>query len=441
MLKELETPRHEITALQMVEGPRGLRVFSAVLGTLMMAGLVALVAVPWQQNVRGAGRVVAFDPFDRIQTIAAPVSGRIETAWVAEGSRVEAGDRLLEIVDNDPSILRRLDEQRAALQAQLQATRSKVSVLDAQVEALAGARDLAVEGAGRALDVARADLESARFGLEAALAAEQQAKLNFERHRELVEEGLASGLEFELAERDFRQAEARVEQARQALSAARHDLDAKKADLGRVRAEANARIEAARASRESSDVELSALQERLTVLESRIAQQTTQRITAPRAGTVFRLFASPGAELVRAGDPLLQLVPDTDSRAVELWVDGNDVPLIDDGRPVRLQFEGWPAVQFSGWPSVAVGTFGGRVALVDPSDDGSGRFRLLVVPDEDDVPWPDPRYLRQSVRAKGFVLLDRVSLGYELWRQANGFPPAVAMKAGAPESEARGPGR
>jgi hypothetical protein len=99
--------------------------------------------------------------------------------------------------------------------------------------------------------------------------------------------------------------------------------------------------------------------------------------------------------------------------------------LIEEGRPVRLQFEGWPAVQFAGWPAVAVGTFGGRVALIDPSDDGRGRFRLLVVPDELDAPWPEARFLRQGVRAKGFVLLDQVSLGYELWRRANGFPPTV----------------
>jgi hypothetical protein len=32
------------------------------------------------------------------------------------------------------------------------------------------------------------------------------------------------------------------------------------------------------------------------------------------------------------------------------------------------------------------------------------------------------------VRANGWVLLDVVSLGYELWRQFNGFPPVVALE-------------
>jgi hypothetical protein len=84
---------------------------------------------------------------------------------------------------------------------------------------------------------------------------------------------------------------------------------------------------------------------------------------------------------VKFTEPLLVLVPSTTDRAVELLVDGNDAPLITAGSPVRLQFEGWPAVQFVGWPSVAVGTFGGRVALVDSTDNGQGKFRILVSPD------------------------------------------------------------
>ncbi len=431
-----------LSSLALVDGPRSLRLFATLLGIGVVATLVALVVVPWQQTVTGAGRVVAYDPFDRIQSLAAPVSGRVRTAWVAEGSRVREGDRILEIVDNDPSILRRLQDQRDALLAQMHATEEKIGVLEAQVEALLEAQRLAVEAAGSQVEVAVASVESARHGLEATHASHQQARLNFERQRELARDGLTSALEAEIAERVFKEAQARVKQAQQALEAAQNEERAKRADLGRIRTEAGARVESARASKQSAAVELSSQRERLTALDVRIAQQTTQLITAPRDGTIFRLFASPGAELVRAGDPLVQLIPDTTSRAVELWVDGNDVPLIREQREVRLQFEGWPAVQFSGWPSVAVGTFGGRVALVDPTDDGRGRFRILIVPNVGDEPWPDARTLRQGTRVNGFVLLDRVSLGYELWRQLNGFPPTVAMESsptsGVPAGEDRG---
>jgi len=138
----------------------------------------------------------------------------------------------------------------------------------------------------------------------------------------------------------------------------------------------------------------------------------------------MRVLAQEGGVFVKAGTVLAVLVPDTEVRAVELYVSGNDLPLLAIGRPVRLQFEGWPAVQFSGWPSVAVGTFGGTVGVIDASDDGTGNFRILVFPDSG-MSWPSGLYLRQGVRVVGWVLLDSVRLGWELWRQFNGFPPIV----------------
>jgi hypothetical protein len=76
---------------------------------------------------------------------------------------------------------------------------------------------------------------------------------------------------------------------------------------------------------------------------------------------------------------------------------------------------------------VAVGTFGGEVVAIDPADDGNGGFRIQVKPDSTSN-WPSGRYLRQGVRANGWVMLGRVRLGYEIWRQLNGFPPAIAAE-------------
>jgi len=73
---------------------------------------------------------------------------------------------------------------------------------------------------------------------------------------------------------------------------------------------------------------------------------------------------------------------------------------------------------------------------VDPTDNGKGKFRILVAEKPDvvvgkdgkptKVPWPDNRWLRQGLRANGWVLLQRVSLWYEVWRQLNGFPPVLS---------------
>jgi hypothetical protein len=104
-----------------------------------------------------------------------------------------------------------------------------------------------------------------------------------------------------------------------------------------------------------------------------------------------------------------------------------DVPLVSPGRKVRLQFDGWPALQFSGWPQVAVGTFGGVVAVVDRVSATDGTFRVLVTPDPDDEPWPT--LLRQGSGVMAWAMLDEVRLGYELWRRVNGFPQAISASS------------
>ena len=385
-----------LPAARLLIGLRASRLLALSLAILTLAAGLALAFVPWQQNVRGSGRVIAFHPNDRMQTLAAPVMGRVRKVWVIEGSRVREGDPLIEIVDNDPDILERLEQQREALLAGFNASQAKVAVYEEQVRALAQARDLAISASKQMVEVAAAKVRSEEHGLTAAAAAAHQAELNYSRQRDLFSEGLASAAEFEVAERQQKEAQAKVAQARQALAGARNQLEAARDGVGRVDTEAKAKIDSARAEREAANVEVANKDRQLAELDVRINQQSTQLVRAPRDGTVFRLPVSPGAELVKAGDPIVVLVPDTEDRAVELLVDGNDIPLIQPGRQVRIQFEGWPAVQFAGWPSVAVGTFGGRVSLVDTGDDGNGHFRIVVRPDPSDEPWPSSDFLRQG---------------------------------------------
>ncbi|MCA9129646.1 MAG: HlyD family efflux transporter periplasmic adaptor subunit, partial [Planctomycetales bacterium] len=182
------------------------------------------------------------------------------------------------------------------------------------------------------------------------------------------------------------------------------------------------------------------IEKELSELKNKRGEYDRLDICAPRSGVIQQWNGLTGSDSVKEGDHLFILVPVASELAVEMTIRGNDMPLVHEGDPVRLQFEGWPAVQFVGWPSVAIGTFGGKVNRVFPTDDGNGNFKVLVTADNHfkrENGWPDDRYLRQGVRANGWVLLQEVPLGYELWRQLNGFPPTAAAKPGKEEKTAK----
>ena len=128
------------------------------------------------------------------------------------------------------------------------------------------------------------------------------------------------------------------------------------------------------------------------------------------------------ATVVAAGEAIASFAPAHVERAVEVFLSGLDAPLVEPGRQARLMFEGWPAVQFSGWPQASLGTFAALVAAVDPVAGPDGRFRALLTEPVDE-PWPPERYLRLGSQARAWIRLERVRLGYELWRVLNRFPP------------------
>jgi membrane fusion protein, adhesin transport system len=415
-------------ALRMVRTPPRLIISArALLGMLLLAGCFMLF-VPWQQSSTGSGQIIAYAPVEREQRIEAPIDGRLMQWSVQEGQRVEEGELLARIADNDPEILNRLAAEQRALEEGLRTADASIGALERTIEAKRASRKMALEGMDAKIEMSvnkqRAQ-EQKRRGAEAEQAT---AELNLKRQGALEDKGLSSTRTLELAQLSDAKARAEVFSARAGVNEARSNLLAVKAERVKVESDYDGEIAKASSDLENKRSDRAKLSTELLKLETRLARQQAMTITAPRAGTVMRVIARQGNEYVKAGDVLAVMVPDTHARAVEVLVRGNDAPLIFPGRPVRLQFEGWPAVQFSGWPSVAVGTFPGIVSFVDASADAQGRFRVLVVPDPaqgGEASWPESTFLRQGARANAWVLLDTVSIGYEVWRQLNGFPPSI----------------
>jgi adhesin transport system membrane fusion protein len=442
--------RLALPALQLARTPQLARRLSRILLILLPLLPVVLLCVPWTQTVHGTGRAIAFNPVQRPQFIVSPIEGRIKKWYVVEGQRVRAGQRIVEMVDNDPNLeLRLLDEERAILD-RLRAAENRVRDIEARIRNLQNSRLLAIGVQESILRQEQARVHAAEQEEIEAQAVVDAARPNYERQKALFESrqgSLVSQRDVELAQQALQTAEAKLRQTRARVELAKAAEKAAVDNLRKVDADTAAMINLEQASLRVAEAEVASIKREKAQIEVRIARQRAQYVDAPVDGVIFRLLANAeqGGLLVRPGERLAILAPDIHpersdastapaataaltaetypSIVTELQVDGNDLPLLRVGDRVRLQFEGWPAVQFVGWPSVAVGTFGGRIYLVDPVADEAGMFRILVEPDPNDQPWPEQQYLRQGVRAQGWVLLERVSLGWELWRRLNGFPP------------------
>jgi multidrug efflux pump subunit AcrA (membrane-fusion protein) len=415
-----------LPAMSMVASPRSTRTLAVILILILVFTALALVFTPWQQSVSGQGDVSALTPLERTTSLSAPVEGRVLRWHVTEGSKVKTGDVLVELTDNDPQLLDRIENERAAIEDRRFNAEGRVRAHSDRIGRLEESRANAVSGAQNRVQMAIDRITQADQALTAATERQTTARLNIERQKNLFKTGLTSQRTVELAQQEFATAEAEVRRAKAALSAAQNEKRAIDDDLRKIQSDAYAAIEGERASLQTARAEVANIRAELQRIDVRVARQQTQKITAPRSGTILRLLAQPNSELLKAGEPVVQFVPDAYEPTVELWLSGEDMPLVAPGDMVRLQFNGWPAIQFVGWPSVAVGTFGGRVRLVDATDTKEGKFRILVVPDTKDDPWPSANYLRQGVQAKGWVLLRQVPLGWELWRRFNGFPPIIA---------------
>lgn len=418
------TPRAaRLPALSLASPARFIRIFSRVLLVCFILVVLALLFLPWRQFVAGTGRVIAFNPLDRRVNVEAQVSGRVRNLHVTEGQRVKKGELIIEIQDNDPNLINNLKAQREAIESRRDFAQGRVESLTAQITQQELAKAQAIDGAEQRVAGARIAAET--------------AQLNFTRTQELFNKQLESQRSLELAKLQ-----------RDATSA---DLKSAEAAHKRTGNDMDALIASIHASKGSALAEVATAERDLSVIDVQINQNLRQVVEVPRDGIVLQVAVTDGTYL-RPGSLICVIIPESDSRNVEVWVDGNDMPLVHaraeengvvtPGSQVRLAFEGWPAVQTIGWPQLAIGTFAGEVVFVDASDDGHGRFRVLIGPAEDvvdrgdgqgpvKVGWPDrERWLRQGTRANAWILLNEVPLWFELWRQINGFPPVYSNADG-----------
>lgn len=396
--------------------------------------------LPWRQTVSGEGQVTVFSPMQRPQTIHSQIDAKISKWYVNEGDIVKEGTLLLELDELNPQYLdtNQLDNlmgQRFALLNQRTATQRLISSLSQQTESFITMKGIAMPSANLQIEQQSDRLTASEQKYNASQQNFKTAELNYERRKQLFEKGLNSKRDLELAELVYVQAQSDLRASQADLDIARRSVSMSRLDSNKVSAETSLKVQEAEARSAQAfeklaniDSSLYKIDIELANLQSRIQQRT---IYAPTSGQVTRLATSGYSETIKAGAELATIVPETSDQAVEIYVPDYFAPLVSVGRQVRLQFSGWPGFQFGGWPSVSLGTFAGKVAVIDAVADDKNQYRILIKPDHKrieetiDEKWPEPNILRPGTKAVAWIILDEVPVWYELWRIINGFPPTI----------------
>jgi len=387
----------------------------------ILVALVAILFLPWQQSVQGNGSVTALSPADRPQQLQSRIDGRIEAWFVGEGQFVKKGDsivRISEIKEEylNPQVLPLTEVQLDAKERAIADKGNKAEALAAQIVQLEQQRDFKLQQTQNKLAQYRAEVRQAE--LEDSVARDQ-----LRRRERLFRDTL--GL---VSVNDLQSFQVKAQQASAKLVEKQQMLAITETDLASIPAEYGEKIAKARSDRAATLAEVSEGRADAAKLRDKVGALTLRRefyvIEAPQDGYVVRATRAGQGEIVKAGDPIVSVQPARPQKAVEMYVKPMDVALLKPGRHVRVFFDGWPALQISGWPQVAVGTFGATVAVIDQFPSADGRFRVLLVQDtEHDEPWP--AQLRLGTGAEGWAMLDNVTVGWELWRQLNGFPLSI----------------
>lgn len=396
---------------------------------IFLAG-IAFLFLPWQQNIAGFGQLTALRPEDRPQKVYPVVGGRIEAWHIQEGQFVNAGDtiaRISEIKDYyfDPNLTDRMASQIDAQGSAIGSLGDKAVALDQQIAADKAAMDLEISQAKNKVEQLKYKITIDSADLVAIETQYQNAINQYQREQELFAKGLTSKTDLENKQLKAKESTAKLNSAQNKLATTRNEYLNTVLEVSSKRAEYLSKIAKAMSDKSSTLAYVNENEQKLTKLQNELTNVEVRKanyiIRAPQSGYVVKSLLTGIGEIVKEGQALITIMPENPQLAVELYVGANDVPLLQRGTHVRLQFDGWPSLVFSGWESATVGTFGGKIAVIDYINT-KNKYRVLVVPDtQDEEGWPAA--LRVGSGVYGWAMLNEVPIWYELWRQLNAFPP------------------
>ena len=392
--------------------------------------LVFILFVPWTQNINTSGIVTTQFQEQRPQQINSIIPGKIIKWWVKEGDFVQKGDTIVELADTkddylDPRLIERTNDQLIAKKQKVDFYDSKITNINGQLIAIEAGFKLQeaairnkIQQLERKILIDSAELSAAKIDLEV-------GTNQYNRAGKMLNDGIISLVDYERRTQSFNKAKAGFQEKQQKFLNTKQDVLIARIDLNSLKQEVNDKLfklkgDIANANTEKSTViaEVAKNENELSNYRIRGGQKW---LLAPQTGQIIKAKKAGINEIVKEGEMIVEIVPNSFKYAVELFIKPMDLALINKGQDVRLQFDGYPAIVFSGWPNSSYGTFAGKISAIETNRNENGQFRVLIIPDMTEKNWPSN--LKIGTGAQGFALLNDVPIWYELWRQLNGFPP------------------
>lgn len=426
--KDFYNGTNKLESAKLINTPTSIKNAGKWIGGIFLFIILCLF-LPWTQNIRSNGIITSFNPADRPQAIQSTIAGRIEKWHVSEGQFVKKGDTIVtlsEIKDKffDPDFLLRIGEQITSKDKALKSTQDKAGALNKQIDALSGGLKFKISQAKNKILQNNFKVKSDSIDFVAQKAEYEIAKLQFDRQDKLYQQGLKSLTELEQRKLKLQESVAKLMSAENKFFTSKNEFINSIIELNTIEADYLDKIAKAESDLQSTlgyyyttEGELSKMNNEYANMQIR---NSFYNITAPQDGYVVKALRNGIGETIKEGESIASILPQTNNLAVELYVDPIDIPLLQKGSKVRLQFDGWPALVFSGWPNVSFGTFGGVVQVID-NIDTEGKYRILVTPDKTEEEWP--KLIRVGSGVYGWALLKDVPIWFEMWRNLNAFPP------------------
>ena len=411
--------------------------------TLYAIGIILLIILflPWTQNIRSHAKVTALKPEQRPQTIHSVIAGRIEKWNVQEGQFVKKGDTILFISETkeeylDPNLVENTEQQLKSKEFAVKSYMEKVIANDNQIDAMINARKLKFEQAENKLIQANLKVQSDSIELVATQLNYKIAKEQLTRMEELYKEGLKSLTDLETRKLKLQETQAKVIAQENKYITSKNEVLNSKIELQSINADYRDKIAKSESEKYSTLSNMYDAEATVSKLQNQFINYSIRsgmyHILAPQDGYITKAIQSGIGETIKEGSPIISIMPSEYELAIEMYVNPMDVPLLENGQEVQIQFDGWPSVVFSGWPGISYGTYGGKIVAIDNFISENGKYRVLVARDKNEPEWP--KEIRLGAGASSMTLLKNVPVWYELWRQINGFPEDYYKKTDVKKS-------